>query len=190
MDDLAGTQAPLRQLTDPSEALAALERAVPDLARLRLPEPRSIDWRLVEADLGVGLPADFRLLCERYPSFVLGDFLGLGGPEPGGERRWVEGLRETLETVDEWCAEADLDVPLHPYPAPGGLLPWAGSHQGDLFLWTTDPAGPEEWTVTVASRSSVWWHYTGGAVQFLADLVTGAVEPWALPKVRSQAGRW
>ncbi|MFJ8443370.1 hypothetical protein [Kitasatospora griseola] len=76
--------------------------------------------------------------------------------------------------------------PMHPYPAPGGLLPWAASSQGDFFLWTTSPAGPEDWTVTVASRNGGWWHYTGGAVQFLADLVSGALEPWALPRVRPE----
>ncbi|MFF7459657.1 SMI1/KNR4 family protein [Kitasatospora sp. NPDC008115] len=190
MDDFAGTQAPIHRLADPAEAVAALESAVPGLVSLRLPEPRNVDWRLVEAGLGTALPEDFKLLREFYPTFGLGDFLGFGGPERGGEQTWVQGLRETLEDVEEWCSEADLTVPVRPFPAAGGLLPWAGSNQGDLFLWATNPAGPQEWTVTVASRSSAWWHYTGGAVQFLADLVTGAVEPWALPRVRPDVARW
>ncbi|MFF4340086.1 SMI1/KNR4 family protein [Kitasatospora sp. NPDC001540] len=190
MDHLVGTQAPERRTTDPAEALGHLERAVPGLAALRFPEPRAIDWQRVEAGLGTALPADYRLLCERYPPFVLGDFLGVGGLSPGNEDAWVQGRYELLETVEEWCAEADLEVPLHAYPVPGGLLPWAVSSQGDFLLWTTDPAEPREWTVTVASRSSAWWHYTGGAVQFLADLVGGAVEPWALPRVRPVVEEW
>ncbi|MEK2490444.1 SMI1/KNR4 family protein [Kitasatospora purpeofusca] len=190
MEDLAGTQVPVRRLLDPAEAVAALENAVPNLAPLRLREARNVNWPRVEAELGTALPEDFKLLRERYPTFALGDFLGVGGPERGREQSWVQSLRESLEDVEEWCTEADLAVPLHPYPAPGGLLPWAGSNQGDVFLWTTSPVGPQEWTVTVASRSSVWWHYTGGAVQFLADLVTGAVEPWALPEVRPDAAAW
>ncbi|MFI5649261.1 SMI1/KNR4 family protein [Kitasatospora sp. NPDC051705] len=190
MDDFAGTQAPVRRMTDPVELVGELERVVPSLAALRRPKPSSISWQVVEAGLGLPLPADFRLLCELYPPFVLGDFLGVGGPDPGGEHAWVQGTRETLETIEEWCEEADLAVPLHIYPAPGGLLPWAGSNQGDFFLWTTSPAGPQDWTVTVASRSSAWWHYTGGAVQFLTDLVSGALEPWALPKIRASAMAW
>ncbi|MFG3055461.1 SMI1/KNR4 family protein [Kitasatospora sp. NPDC048239] len=190
MDDFAGTQAPIRRLTDPAEAVAALESAVPSLASLRLPAARNVDWRQVETELGTALPKDFKLLRELYPTFALGDFLGFGGPERGHEQSWVQGLRGTLEDVEERCSEADLAVPFHPYPAPDGLLPWAGSNQGDLFLWATSPAGPQEWTVTVASRNSAWWNYTGGAVQFLADLVTGAVEPWALPRVRSDVARW
>ncbi|MFC9325706.1 SMI1/KNR4 family protein [Kitasatospora sp. NPDC057015] len=186
MDDLVGTQAPARRLTDPDEAIAALELALPGLAALRLPCRRAINWSVLEAELGAVLPADYKLFCESYPSLVIGDFLGVGGPVPGFEVRWVHGARESLEIVAEWCEEADLAVPLHPYPTPGGLLPWAGSTQGDLFLWSTGPAGPQEWTVTVASRSSAWWHYTGGAVQFLADLVGGVLEPWALPQVRAE----
>ncbi|BFV57659.1 hypothetical protein KCMC57_up27630 [Kitasatospora sp. CMC57] len=123
MDDFAGTQVPVRRLTDPAEAIAELENAVPNLASLRLPEVRNVNWQVVEAELGATLPEDFKLLCERYPAFALGDFLGLGGPEADRERSWVQGLRETLEIIEEWCAEADLTVPLHPYPAPGGLLP-------------------------------------------------------------------
>ncbi|WP_145786565.1 SMI1/KNR4 family protein [Kitasatospora atroaurantiaca] len=190
MDDFAGTQSPVRRLTDPEEAIAELERAVPGLTALRLPGPKTVNWRVLEAELGAVLPADYKLLCELYPPFVLSDFLGFGGPMPGLEDIWVRGTREDLETIAEWCEEAGLAVPLHPYPTPGGLLPWAGSTQGDFFLWTTSPAGPQEWTVTVASRSSAWWHYTGGAVQFLADLVSGALEPWALPQVRPEVATW
>ncbi|RKE02897.1 hypothetical protein BX266_7499 [Streptomyces sp. TLI_171] len=163
---------------------------MPLLSSLRLPSRRDINWVALETDLGTGLPADYKLLCELYPPFVLSDFLGCGGPVPGLEDAWLQGTREDLEIVTEWCAESGLAVPLHPYPAPGGLLPWAGSNQGDFFLWTTSPAGPQEWTVTVASRSSAWWHYTGGAVQFLADLVSGALEPWALPRLRPEVAAW
>ncbi|KQV14586.1 MULTISPECIES: hypothetical protein [unclassified Kitasatospora] len=190
MDDFAGTQAPVRRLTDPEEAIAELENSVPNLASLRLQEARSLNWQVVEAELGIALPEDYKLLCERYPALVIGDFLGLGGPDPGGEHSWMQGLRDMLEIIEEWCTDADLAVPLHPYPAPGGLLPWASSNSGDLFLWTTSEAGPAEWTVTVASRSSAWWHYTGGAVQFLADLVGGRVEPWALPTVSPDVTAW
>lgn len=160
---------------------------MPGLSALRLANPTDINWHLVETELGCGLPADYKLLCQLYPPFILGDFLGVGGPAPGQEVAWARDSWNDLEDVAEWCTEADLAVPMHPYPAPGGLLPWAGSYQGDLFLWTTTPASPDEWTVTVASRSSAWWHYSGGAVQFLADLVSGAVQPWALPRVRAEA---
>ncbi|MER7738335.1 SMI1/KNR4 family protein [Streptomyces sp. NPDC096538] len=183
MDDLIGTQAPGCRMTDPAESVAELERLLPGLVAHRPPTPMAIDWPRLESVLGTALPADYKLLCGLYPMFELSDFLRVGGPAPGAEVAWAT---EDLEIVAEWCEDADLAVPLHPYPAPGGLLPWASSNQGDFFLWTTSPAGPQEWTVTVASRNGAWWHYTGGAVQFLAELVSGGLEPWALPTVRPE----
>ncbi|MET7692806.1 SMI1/KNR4 family protein [Streptomyces sp. NPDC005483] len=186
MDDLIGTQAPRRRLHAPVDAVEELERTVPGLVGHRRSVPVDINWAMVEADLGVGLPDDYKLLCELFPAFALGDFLLLGGPQPGTEAAWVQGTREELEIVAEWCADADLAVPLQPYPAAGGLLPWAASNEGDIFLWETGPTASREWTVTVASRNGGWWHYTGGAVQFVADLVSGALEPWGLPSVQPE----
>lgn len=159
---------------------------LPGLVAHRLPTPKNVDWARVESELGVVLPADFRLLCELYPVFALSDFMYLGAPEPGAEVAWVQAAHENLEIIAEWCENADLDVPMYLYPAPGGLLPWGTSNQGDYFLWTTNPAGAQEWIVTVASRNGGWWHYTGGVIQFLADLVSGILEPWGLPTVRPE----
>lgn len=181
-----GTQAPSGcRLTDPGESVAELERVLPGLAAHRLPTPAGVDWPRLESVLGTALPADYKLLCELYPTFELSDFMCVGGPAPGAEVCWAEDT-EDLEVLAEWCEDADLAVPMRPYPAPGGLLPWSSSNQGDFFLWTTSLAGPQEWTVTVASRNGAWWHYTGGAVQFLADLVSGVLVPWALPTVRPE----
>ncbi|MEU0041213.1 hypothetical protein [Streptomyces sp. NPDC006333] len=54
----------------------------------------------------------------------------------------LDARHRAADTHDaEWCEDADLAVPMHPYPAPGGLLPWSSSSQEDFFLWTTSPAG-------------------------------------------------
>ncbi|KND25815.1 hypothetical protein [Streptomyces acidiscabies] len=44
---------------------------------------------------------------------------------------------------------------------------------------------PPGWAriVTVASRNLEWWHYSGGAVRFLAEWVSGTLKPWALPEL-------
>ncbi|MFF8916756.1 SMI1/KNR4 family protein [Streptomyces sp. NPDC015032] len=184
MDDaLIGTQVPHRRLTDPASAIQALEQAVPGLGALRRTAPAGIDWESAETGLGVRLPSDYKLLGDTYPSLVFGDFLFVGFPPPGQEQAWAEDP-DDLEILAEWCEDAEMPVPLRPFPAPGGLLPWATSYSGDYFLWTTGGAGPDEWTVTVASRNGDWWHYEAGAVQFLADLISGSPEPWALPTVR------
>ncbi|MFG3156997.1 SMI1/KNR4 family protein [Streptomyces sp. NPDC048219] len=150
---------------------------------MRRTAPAGIDWAQAEAGLGTGLPSDYKLLAETYPPLVFADFLAVGFPPAGREKAWAEDP-DDLEIIAEWCEDAETATPLYPFPAPGGLLPWATSFQGDYFLWTTNETGPDTWTVTVASRNGVWWHYTAGAVQFMADLVSGSLQPWALPPVR------
>ncbi|MFD7688118.1 SMI1/KNR4 family protein [Streptomyces sp. NPDC059781] len=182
-DDPIGTQAPARRITDPDEAIAALERAVPELLPHRRPEPAVLDWAVIEDGLGITLPSDYKRLAEWYPTFVLGDFLLVAFPDPGEEHDWLRGIRNELEgTVQAWW-EADMSIGLRPHPAPGGLLPWAESNEGDKLLWTTDGTDPRQWSVTVASRNGGWWHYEGGAVQFLAEYCDGGLEPWGLPPV-------
>ncbi|WP_240140160.1 hypothetical protein [Streptomyces sp. MUM 178J] len=76
-----------------------------------------------------------------------------------------------------------MSIGLQPHPAPGGLLPWTSSVEGDLFLWITAGSTPDDWPVTVATRAGEWWHYAGGAAQFLAELASGAIEPWGLSRI-------
>ncbi|MTE18979.1 SMI1/KNR4 family protein [Streptomyces sp. TRM43335] len=183
-EDLIGAQTPKHRITDPDEALAALERAVPELAAHRRPEPAVIDWAVLEDGLGTALPADYKRLAEWYPVFHIGDFLLVGTPVPGKEHHRLRGIRDDLDGVLQDWWEADMSVGLRPYPAPGGLLPWAYSNEGDTFLWNTVGSDPDRWRVTVASRNGGWWHYEGGALQFLAEYCDGTLEPWELPGIR------
>lgn len=182
-DDLIGTQAPMHRITEPEEAIAALERAVPGLAEYRRSEPAVLNWALLEHGLDTALPADYKRLAEWYPTFALGDFLLVGLPAPGEEHYWLRGIRDDLEGVIHAWWEADMSIGLRPHPATGGLLPWAESNEGDKFLWSTTGDNPQQWLVTIASRNGGWWHYEGGAVQYLAELCDGTLEPWALPPV-------
>lgn len=185
MEDFIDTQTPQCRIKDPAIAVRALEQAVPGLVEHRRPETATLDWALVEEGLGVALPADYKLLAELYPAFVLDDFLLVRLPKPGTEHYWLHGTDRDLEIVQDWW-EADISIGLRPHPAPGGLLPWAQSYQGDVFLWTTTGGGPDEWPVIVASRNLAWWHYAGGTVQFLTELVDGSLQRWALPPVRPE----
>ncbi|MEU2490770.1 SMI1/KNR4 family protein [Streptomyces sp. NPDC007883] len=178
-DELIGTQTPARRITDPQEALAALESAVPGLRGLRRAEPVVPDRAVLEDGLGTALPADYRHLAEWYPTFALGDFVLVALPEPGGEHHLLHGVRGALDVL----ADAWLEPRGPAHPAPGGLLPWAESNESDKFLWTTAGDTPQDWIVTVASRGGGWWHYAGGAVQFLAEYAGGTLEPWALPSL-------
>ncbi|MGW8952169.1 SMI1/KNR4 family protein [Streptomyces sp. NPDC055709] len=177
-DALIETRTPKRRITDPAEALAALERAIPNLVDYRRPAPAVLDWALVEEALGTTLPSDYKHLAEWYPTFAIGDCILVSLPEPGEEHLVLRGFESTLDVlVDAWL---EPDLGLLACPAPGGLLPWSESDESDKFMWTTAGDSPQEWLVTVAGRGGAWWHYDGGAVQFLAELCDNSLEPWGL----------
>ncbi|MFD6417949.1 SMI1/KNR4 family protein [Streptomyces sp. NPDC060194] len=180
-DDLIGTQTPPRRMTNPEESLALLERAVPGLTGLRRRTRAEIAWAGFEENLGTGLPSDYKHLAEWYPTFAIADFLLVRLPEPGEEDRSLQATRDTLEVLADAWLEPGIGLPA--YPAPGGLLPWGESCDSDKFMWTTTGRSPQDWIVTVASRSGAWWHYGGGAVQFLAEYSNGTLEPWGLPTI-------
>ncbi|ORT57157.1 hypothetical protein BKD26_26035 [Streptomyces sp. CB03238] len=175
------TQSPKRRITDPAEALAALERAIPGLADHRRAEPAALDWALIEESLGTALPSDYKYLAEWYPTFAIGDYILVGLPEPGEEHQMLRDIHSALAVlVEAWLVP---ELGLLPHPAPGGLLPWAESDESDKFMWSTAGEAPQQWRVTVASRGGAWWHYEGGTVQFLAELCEGTLEPWGLRMV-------
>ncbi|MFR9794351.1 SMI1/KNR4 family protein [Streptomyces sp. MS06] len=174
-----GAQNPEQRITQPAESLRRLEEAVPTLTALRRTRPAVIDWARAESALGTPLPGDYKLLAEAYPSFASsGGYLRVGLPAPG-DGQPLPDTEELLDIVRDWWEE-DMSMGLPPHPAPGGLLPWADSEQGDLFLWSTTGDAPDDWPVVVAPRDHPWWQYAGGAVQFLADLADGTLAPWGL----------
>lgn len=143
--NLIGTQTPVRRILDPDEAIAALESVVPGLFDHRRPQPAELDWALIENGLGTSLPADFKRLAEIYPSFTLDDFLLVSLPEPGEEVRRLRGMRDGRA----WWDSDDATRQRIPYPAPGGLLPWGESNEGDRFLWSSVESRPQQWRVTI-----------------------------------------
>ncbi|MEU3662490.1 SMI1/KNR4 family protein [Streptomyces sp. NPDC032940] len=177
-ETLIETQTPTCRLTDPAEALAALERAIPNLADCRRSAPAVHDWARVEEDLGTPLPSDYKHLAEWYPTFAIGDYILVNLPEPGEEHLVHRDFKSALDVLLDAWLEPALGLPA--YPTPGGLLPWSESDEGDKFMWSTTGDNPQEWVVTVAGRGGAWWHYAGGAVQFLAELCDKSLEAWGL----------
>ncbi|MEU2393517.1 SMI1/KNR4 family protein [Streptomyces sp. NPDC007369] len=180
-DQIEIQKTPTRRITDPAEALAVLEGAVPGMVGHRRSTPAAVDWDLIERNLGTELPSDFKHLAEWYPTFDIGDDILVALPGPGEEHDQLTHIHSVLDVlVDVWL-EPESGLVAH--PAPGGLLPWGESAESDKFMWTTVGGTPQEWLVTVASRGGAWWHYEGGMVQFLAELCDGTLEPWGLREV-------
>ncbi|MEU4356260.1 hypothetical protein [Streptomyces virginiae] len=188
MEELIGTQKPVRRILGPAEAIAVLQRAVPGLVELRRQGPYSTGgWsRRASERLCPALPSDFKALAEWYPAFELNDFLGVFTPWPGEERGWAKAT-----DVENKGWDSDYPAELRPAElASTSLMSWGESKEGDRFFWSVLGDDPGQWPVTICSRNGPWWHYESGMVQFLAELCEGTLEPWALPPVRPEVTGW
>ncbi|MFC8439374.1 SMI1/KNR4 family protein [Streptomyces sp. BJ20] len=160
--------------------LTDLERVLPRLREHRIAGGRGIDWVSIESDLGTRLPSDFIELAEAYPRFSLDDFLSVHIPEPGGERFFTAGVRETLDELAD-LRDSGMSHEHVPYPEPGGLFPWGTSAEGDTFYWRMTGGHPDAWTILVSGHNDDWCAYQGTVTEYLAGLLAGTVSPDGLP---------
>jgi hypothetical protein len=147
-----------------------------DLAGIQLGDRVSFDWDVIERDLGLQLPADYKLLAERLPPGWFREFARLERPERTDD--WPRGCffldefgEQVMESVREWRANGD-PVPYPVYPEQGGLLRWGGIERGGYAFWVTDPAvEPESWPVVIASQiGEVWTKFDGPVCDFLVEV--------------------
>ena len=154
--------------------------AIDDLIQLvpppHVPVDSTGDWQPVEAELGLELPADYKALIERYG---VGRFVDFISPlTPFGDNPYVDLIRiaRLLAEDDEPFRQQHPGISPYPfYPAPGGLVPWAQTDNGDRLCWLTI-GPPEEW-ITVSWNPRDWTYDTHqvSAVEFLYGWITGAI---------------
>jgi hypothetical protein len=130
--------------------------------------PPAVDWDAAHAALGVELPADYRALAERYGA---GSIAGLQLLVPGHPNRFVDLLRqvEPQRWALQYLIERGIDQPY----APGELLPWGIDESGNVVWWHMDGSWP---VVANEARGEGWQRYEGGAVAFLAAILSGREE--------------
>ncbi|MFI0406850.1 hypothetical protein [Actinomadura sp. 3N508] len=148
--------------------------------------PPSVLWESLEAELGLALPADYKMLAETYPSLKFDDFLGWFHPGiPADPATTAQGMKDVLEPLrvrlegEEWIDFIDENggrakrSPFPVYPEPRGVLQWGMTDNGDRCLWLTSGA-PDEWTIVI--ERSRWWHFQGGLIDFLVGVLTQQVQ--------------
>ncbi|ROQ68659.1 SUKH superfamily protein [Streptomyces sp. 840.1] len=165
--------------------------AFDDLTRLVPPpsQPRwgTGDWDGVEAALALELPSEFKRLAETYGAYHFSEFLT--PLAPFGRRDLLVGPAKRLLDQERGFRKRNPEKCPYPfYPEPGGLLPWAGTDNGDRVCWLTD-GKPDEWTVVCWNPRG--WYYDAhpvGAVEFLVGWLSGDISTGVFPDAAEFAG--
>lgn len=143
-------------------------------------------WLVFEASIGITFPVDYKEYITTFGSGSIGAFIMPYNPF------CLEPMRSLLLSYERWPREAmaiqalqhqyGADVfPFPVYPAPGGVLPWGTTANGDRLFWQTVGL-PDAWTVMVnAARSSTCETFTCSMTEFLAGLITGTIRSTIIP---------
>jgi hypothetical protein len=137
-------------------------------------------WRQVEEALGTALPSDYKEFVSQFGSGYIDRFLWILSPfERWDSRNLVWQLDEQRDIGRILRESLGYDMlPFGFYPQPGGLLPWAGTDDGDVLYWATKPADPDRWPVVLAYRDGDWEEIATTMTRFLEDLLTRRQTPF------------
>ncbi|MEU4155180.1 SMI1/KNR4 family protein [Actinoplanes sp. NPDC026670] len=178
----------------PTEAAAHLAEIL-ELPPLADSGGKSIDWPVVEAELGVTLPGDYRAFIDAYGNGSVDDHLYVCAP--GAAQDWADLLRHNSYAHEcagpeffgrgNWRREWRLGDASHWAPGredipawfePGDdLISWGHTGNGDFLFWHIKPGtAPDRWPVVFKERGPLWEQYETGFAATLADLLTGIVQ--------------
>ncbi|GAA2230597.1 SMI1/KNR4 family protein [Streptomyces amakusaensis] len=96
--------------------------------------PGEVDWAAVEARLGTRLPNDYKRLHETFGEGLFDGYFNVYSP------------RDVIRHAD-FAVRAGQESwePYPPFPAPGGVLHWAGTEDHHAFAWVTEGPDPDRW---------------------------------------------
>ncbi|MFI9452556.1 SMI1/KNR4 family protein [Amycolatopsis sp. NPDC052450] len=131
-------------------------------------------WEIVEQNLGIALPADYKELLARFPGGV---FRRIEIDSPvANEKAWTK-YKRALEEILQILGDEDLEyldqVDYTLYPEFGGLLPWGSDGQGGTFCWITDSSDPDLWRIAYHDQGADQWReHAGPITQLLYEILT------------------
>ena len=136
-------------------------------------------WEPIEAELGTGLPQDYKDFVRLYGQGEFMEFLGINVPSSWSPyARLVSQARATAKLFAGF--EEELPYPL--WPDPEGLLAFGITDFGDYLFWLTR-GSPEQWPVVVWGRGLQQFEvFDCSLTDFLARLATGEIDPQDFPE--------
>jgi hypothetical protein len=150
------------------------------LCAVRLP-PESVDVgdvekeQLVEQQLGIQLPSDYKHFWRRYGA---GEFYD---PDRLTVRIWnpfSEHHSDHLSTECDHLRAWEEEVPYRVYPEVPGLLPWGSDDNGYTLYWLTD-GPPDKWPVLFRSPHEAYFEqFDLSMTSYLAGCFSQRIKAW------------
>ncbi|MGW0733159.1 hypothetical protein [Streptomyces sp. NPDC002851] len=140
---------------------------------------RTVDWAAVETRIGTALPSDYKRLAELFGHGAFDGYLHIHVPEAAFKS---DDLVRHTEWLGQWAKahRSGLWEPYEVYPAPGGLLEWAGSEQADQFYWLTEDPDPDRWPILAKEDiPDSWQRFDGTTAEFIYRMLTDRQHPFS-----------
>ncbi|WP_234538368.1 SMI1/KNR4 family protein [Streptomyces shenzhenensis] len=162
----------------------------PGLVRLVPPPAAPVDargsWAAAETGLGVRLPDDYKWLVETYGRGEFCDYVRLRRPfgRSGHDRvEWQRGGPSGTPGRHQ----GRYPYPLH--PAPGGLLIWGATIDGDQLCWLTEGEAAS-WSTVVRDRAGRYEPHPMGAAGFVEAWTGGRLASRLLADMEPDLAPW
>lgn len=138
-----------------------------------------IDWTAVERELGASLPGDYKRFVSTYGAGGIDGFLSVF--TPAGPTQWVDLVWRSGAPGRAHLSREEQHPPFDAFPAPGGLLAFGQTDNGDVLYWRTQ-ADPDQWTVLVyQGRGFEYFEFSGPMTNFLQSVLSGEVQVSLFP---------
>lgn len=139
-------------------------------------------WNAIEKQMRTKLPSDYKEFINEYGTGSINEFMWI--LTPFDEDEYVN-LITRGDKISKAYIESKIKNPQYfkheVFPNKGGILPWGYTENGDELYWLT-VENSDEWHIIVyESRSSDYYEYSMGMVEFIYKLVSGKIICPAFP---------
>ncbi len=151
-------------------SIESLIAVLPPPAR---PYDASGDFSIVEESLETGLPDDYKAFVRSYGYGKVCDFISIHNPFSSNEYvNLINGLDIFKRELNYLGSKHDSERRYDSFPAIPGLLPFAGTDNGDTLFWLVD-GNPNDWrTVIGEARAPIYEEYELSFSELLAAYVS------------------
>ena len=142
----------------------------------------SVDWHMVESQLSISLPEDYKLYIDSYGAGWVNDYIFILTPTLGDDLYNLQKQSQImLDRYRNFKIEFPEYYPHEAFPDVGGLFPFGYTEGGGHLYWKAC-GNPEDWAVVIyGSGGGRWEEYKLSMTEFLQKILKNEVNCKMLP---------